>query len=52
MKLAKMSLAIDSEIGDFYALCTSACDDPALSFYVAYHFLAGLLLFPIASTLL
>ncbi|CAI9558933.1 unnamed protein product [Staurois parvus] len=32
-------------------LC-SYCADPALSFYVAYHFVAELLLFPVASTLL
>ena len=34
------------------ALCASASADPALSFYVAYHFVAELLSFPIASTLL
>ncbi|CAI9545722.1 unnamed protein product [Staurois parvus] len=38
--------------GDFCALCASACTDPALSFNMAYHFVAELLLFPIASTLL
>ncbi|CAI9620611.1 unnamed protein product [Staurois parvus] len=39
-------------VGTFCALCASACSHPALSFYVAYHFIAKLLLFPIASTLL
>ena len=41
------SVAIDSEVGDLCALCASASADPAPSFYVA-----ELLLFPIASTLL
>ncbi|CAI9549000.1 unnamed protein product [Staurois parvus] len=39
-------------VGDFCALCASACTDPALSCYVAYHLVAELLLFPVASTLL
>ncbi|CAI9608324.1 unnamed protein product [Staurois parvus] len=50
MKLSKMSLATDSS--DFYTLGASACGNPALSFYMAYHLVAELLLFPIASTLL
>ena len=37
------------KVGDLCALCASAFADPALSFYVAYHFVAELLLFPIAS---
>ncbi|CAI9615939.1 unnamed protein product [Staurois parvus] len=39
-------------VGDFCALCASACAEPSLSFYVDYHFMAELLLFPVASTLL
>ncbi|CAI9575987.1 unnamed protein product, partial [Staurois parvus] len=30
-------------VGDFCTLCASACADPALSLYVAYHFVAELL---------
>ncbi|CAI9532067.1 unnamed protein product, partial [Staurois parvus] len=39
-------------VGDFCAFCASACAAPALSFYMAYHLVAELLLFPVASTLL
>ncbi|CAI9585415.1 unnamed protein product [Staurois parvus] len=39
-------------VGDFCALCASACADPALSCDVAYHLVAEWLLFPVASTLL
>ncbi|CAI9535374.1 unnamed protein product [Staurois parvus] len=49
MKLSKMSLAT---VGEYCSLCASAYADPALSFNVAYHLVAKLLLFPIASTLL
>ncbi|CAI9619963.1 unnamed protein product [Staurois parvus] len=45
------SLAIDSA-ESWRLLRTSACSDPSLSFYVAYHFVAEFLLFPLASTLL
>ncbi|CAI9535565.1 unnamed protein product [Staurois parvus] len=37
---------------EFCTLCSSACADPTLSFYMTYYFMAELLLFPIASTLL
>ncbi|CAI9539751.1 unnamed protein product, partial [Staurois parvus] len=37
-------------VGYFCALCASACTYPTLLFYVAYHFMAELLLFPVAST--
>ncbi|CAI9575417.1 unnamed protein product [Staurois parvus] len=33
-------------------LCASACTEPTLSFYMAYHFVAELLLFSVDSTLL
>ncbi|CAI9559776.1 unnamed protein product [Staurois parvus] len=33
-------------IGDVCVLCASACADHALSFYMACHFVAELLLFP------
>ncbi|CAI9608334.1 unnamed protein product [Staurois parvus] len=39
-------------VGDFYELCTSAWADPTLSFLVVHHFVAKLLWFPVASTLL
>ncbi|CAI9598808.1 unnamed protein product, partial [Staurois parvus] len=39
-------------VSNFCALCAATCADPALSFSVAYHFVAELLLFPVASTLL
>ncbi|CAI9541952.1 unnamed protein product [Staurois parvus] len=64
MKLSKMSWYADAlrvpftrtkglqTVGYYCELCASACADPALSVYVAYHFVAELLLFPVASTLL
>ncbi|CAI9550920.1 unnamed protein product [Staurois parvus] len=39
-------------VADFCVLWASECADPALSFYVACHFVVELLLFPVASTLL
>ncbi|CAI9578229.1 unnamed protein product, partial [Staurois parvus] len=39
-------------VGNFCALYTSACADPAVAFYVAYHFVGELLLLPVASNLL
>ncbi|CAI9612741.1 unnamed protein product, partial [Staurois parvus] len=45
------SLTIDSA-DSWRLLCASACTDPALSFYVAYHFMAELLFIPLASILL
>ena len=40
------------KVDDLFTLCASASADPTSSFYVAYHFVAELLLFPIAFTLL
>ncbi|CAI9574527.1 unnamed protein product [Staurois parvus] len=65
MKLSKLSWYADAlrvpftgtkgpqEIwGSFAIDSADSCADPALSFYVAYHFVTDLLLFPVASTLL
>ncbi|CAI9535831.1 unnamed protein product [Staurois parvus] len=53
MKLSKMSWYADAlRVPITGTMCASACADPALSFYVTYHFVAELLLFPVASTLL
>ncbi|CAI9566378.1 unnamed protein product, partial [Staurois parvus] len=50
MKLSTLlCLSEGHTVGDFCALCASACADPALSFYIAYHLVAELLLFPVAS---
>ncbi|CAI9571146.1 unnamed protein product [Staurois parvus] len=50
MKFGGLKLLSLQTVGGFYTLCASACADPALSFYVAYHFVAELLLFPVAFT--
>ncbi|CAI9614795.1 unnamed protein product [Staurois parvus] len=52
MKFGGLQLLTLQSVSDFCALCVSACTDPALSFYVAYHFVAEFLLFPVASILL
>ncbi|CAI9560504.1 unnamed protein product [Staurois parvus] len=52
MKFRGLQLLTLQTVGNLCALCASACADPVLSFCVAYHFMAELLLFPVASTLL
>ncbi|CAI9567326.1 unnamed protein product [Staurois parvus] len=54
MKLSKMSWYADTLSVPFTGTKSLAidCADPALSSYVAYHFMVELLLFPVASTLL
>ncbi|CAI9571026.1 unnamed protein product [Staurois parvus] len=61
MKLSKTSWYADTlrspftrtiDSADSWRLLRTMRADLALSFYMAYHFVAGLLLFPVASTLL
>ncbi|CAI9589550.1 unnamed protein product [Staurois parvus] len=53
MKLSKMSSAIDSaDIWQLLWIVRFSMRYPTLPFYMAYHFMAELLLFPVAFTLL
>ncbi|CAI9544247.1 unnamed protein product [Staurois parvus] len=52
MKFGGLYLLTRHTVGDFCTPCASSCTDPALSFYVAYHFVAELMLFPVVSTML
>ncbi|CAI9599044.1 unnamed protein product [Staurois parvus] len=52
MKFGGLELLTLHTVGHYCTLCASACSDHALSSYVAYHLVAELLLFPVASTLL
>ncbi|CAI9621056.1 unnamed protein product [Staurois parvus] len=51
-KFGGLQLLTLQTVGDFCALCASACADSALSCDVAYYLVAEWLLFPVASTLL
>ncbi|CAI9563691.1 unnamed protein product [Staurois parvus] len=51
-KFGGLQLLTLQTVGGFCVLCASACADPTLVFYVTYHLVAELMLFPVASTLL